>query len=340
MSAHRRLIRQFQILTALSRARRGLTAAEIEAETGISRSTFHRDLDVLRSAGIPIDIAGGRYQFLNARELPTLGLSALQAASLHLARAQLAPIAGTLLLQELDRLLESLAPRMKPRARQLAFHFKDPGKPAPARKVVRTIEQAIASRKRARIEYRAASRGGATTRVHIEPLVVNVAEADPYVRAYCVERQAERTYKLARIVSAELTRERFTERMAPAADSQFANAVKAWSGPNAVVKVRLDASVAWLAREYSLPGQTEYPNPDGSVTVVATVAGLVEVQRRILAWGSAAEVLEPAELRRSTRAELAKALANYDGPGPAKARKEKTTAPLRGSVKQGETRVG
>lgn len=342
MSAHHRLIRQYQIVAALSRSKLGLTAAQLEANTGISRSTLYRDLDVLRSAGIPIDMIEGRYLFLNAKELPSLGLSSLQIASLRLARAQLAPLGGTLLLQEFDRFVASLEPgRRKPNARQLALEFKDSPKPALPPKVVRTIEKALSSRKRACIEYRAASRRGAPTRVHIEPLILSVAEADPYVHAYCVERNAERTYKLARIVSAELTRERFSTRTARASNNgRSPHAVKAWSGPPTLIKVRLDASVAWLAREYPLPGQTEHPNADGSVTLAATVAGLVEAQRRILAWGSAAEVLEPAELRHSTRTELAKALEKYDGPGPAKARNEQSTEAAKGSLKQGETRAG
>lgn len=338
-SAQERLIRQYQILAALSRSKLGLTAAQIEGETGISRSTFHRDLDVLRNAGIPISVQAGRYTFPSARELPPLGLSVLQVASLRLARAQLAPVAGTLLLQELDRFLASLtAPSKRAKAAQTSFSFAEPRKPAPAPRVLRTIEKALSSGRRACIDYRAASRGGVATRINIEPLVVNVAEADPYVHAYCVERQDERTYKLSRIVSAELTREKATYR--PRAGDPFANAIKAWSGASIDIELRLDPHVAWLAREYPLPGQAERANPDGSVTITATVAGLVEAQRRILTWGSAAEVLEPPELRSAVRRELAAALSKYDGPGPARAPRERSTGAARHGVKQGEKRAG
>jgi predicted DNA-binding transcriptional regulator YafY len=190
---------------------------------------------------------------LNASEFPPLGLSELQIASLHLARLQLAPLGGTLLLQELDRFLAATKPqdRQAPR-HQTSFHFAESLKPAPAPRVVRTIEKALASRRRACIEYRAATRAGATTRVHIEPLVVSVAEADPYVRAFCIERNEERTYKLSRIQAAELTRDRATYRPARTAGSPFPGALKAWSGAPHAVEVRLDPSVAWLAREYPL----------------------------------------------------------------------------------------
>lgn len=344
MGAQDRLIRQYQILAAISRARRGLSAAQIEADLGISRSTLYRDLDVLRSAGIPIDLTESRYQILNAREMPPLGLSHLQFASLCFARAQLAPLAGTLLLKELDRFLGSLKPEQK-KPLQLPLDFKEPQKPVFEPKILRIIEKALTSRKRIHIEYRAASRRGAPTHVQIEPLILRVAEADPYVHAYCVERQAERTYKLTRITNAKLTGEPFSSHAVSAlrnGESPYSHSIKAWSGPPTRIKVRLESRVAWLAREYPLPGQTEHPNPDGSVTILATVAGTVEAQRRIFAWGGAAEVLDPPELRDSIRAELATALANYDGPGPVKAprkKEESTEAPGR-SVKQGGTRAG
>jgi predicted DNA-binding transcriptional regulator YafY len=119
--------------------------------------------------------------------------------------------------------------------------------------------------------------------------------------------------------------------------------VKAWSGDLQQVRIRLDSSVAWLAREYPLPGQVEIKNTDGSVTIEATVAGLIEAQRRILAWGSAAEVLAPKQLRKAVRDELAAALGRYDGPGPARAKgasSEKSSRAGKRSLTDRETRVG
>ena len=333
-----RLIRLCEILLLLSRNKLGLRADEIRAETSISRSTFHRELGVLRSAGVPIELREGRYCFLSAPEVPALGLSALQLASLQLARLQLAPLGGTLLLQELDRFLAAFQGSKKASLeRQTSFEFAQSRKPAPEPKVVRAIERALASRRRACIEYH--NRVGTSSRIHIEPLVVNVAEADPYVRAFCVERGDVRTYKLSRIQRVEVTRERATHQPDDAALG-LDGAVKVWSGAPSTIKLRFDAEVARLAREYPLPQQTEHPNPDGSVTIRATVTGLVEIRPRILAWGAAAEVLEPPELREAVRAELASALRKYDGPGPAKAKPEKSKSAARGRLKQGETRAG
>jgi predicted DNA-binding transcriptional regulator YafY len=338
MKTQERLARQWQMLAAISQTRRGLSLVELIALTGTSKPTVHRYLRVLIEAGLPILQESGRYRLRTERELPSLGLNALQIASLHLARMQLGPLQGTPLVAELDKFLSELQPPS-----QQAFRFAPSRKPLPSPDILKTLERAHRYRQRAVIEYRAASRGGTPTTVHIEPLLINVAEGDPYVRAYCVERRQERTYKLTRIGKASLSDAPSTYRPTGQTAQTFAHSVKAWSGEVHRVRLRLDRSVAWLAREYPLPGQTEVKNPDGSLTVEATVAGLVEAQRRILAWGSAAEVLAPRQLRKAVRDELASALRRYDGPGPARAKavpSEKSTQMGKRSLTDRETRVG
>jgi proteasome accessory factor C len=342
MKAQARLARQWQALAAISQSRRGLSISDLMALTGMSKQTVYRDLKILIENGIPLCEESGRYRLLSERELPPLGFNALQIASLQLARQQLAPLQGTPVVVELDRLLSKLREPL-----QQTFRFAPPHKLAPNPSIIKTIERAQRYKKRAAIEYRAASRGGAATTVRIEPLLLNVADGDPYVVAYCVERQQERTYKLTRIIQVTLTEERATYKPKTEPAKAFAHSIKAWSGDPQRVRIRLDPSVAWLAREYPLPGQTEVEAEDGSVTVEATVAGLVEARRCILAWGRNAEVLAPKELRKAVRDELAAALGRYDGPGPARERgqaqlgpSEKSTKGARGSLTDHETGTG
>lgn len=338
MKAQERLARQWQMVAAISQTRRGLSLVELISLTGTSKPTVHRYLKVLVEAGLPILQESGRYRLRTERELPPLGLSALQIASLHLARLQLVPLEGTPLVAELDTFLSALQ-----RPAQQAFRFAPSRKPLPRPDILKTLERAHRYRQRAVIQYRAASRGGTPTTLHIEPLLINVAEGDPYVRAYCVERRQERTYKLTRVETACLSDTPSTYRPAGQPAQTFAHSVKAWSGELHRIRLRLDRSVAWLAREYPLPAQTEVQNADGSLTVEATVAGLVEAQRRILAWGSAAEVLAPKQLRKAVRDELASALGRYDGPGPARTRAsplEKSTQVGKRSLTDRETKVG
>jgi predicted DNA-binding transcriptional regulator YafY len=333
-----RLVRQWQMLAAISRTRQGLSLADLKSTTGASRPTVYRELRVLIEAGLPLQLENGRYRLLTERELPPAGFNALQITALRMARMQLSSLQGTPLVLELDRLLSHLQEPL-----QQSLRFSPSLKPLPPAQILKTIERAQRYRRRAAIEYRAASRGGVPTTVHIEPLLINVSEGDPYVRAYCVERQQERTYKLMRINEATLTDTAATYRPKTQPERAFLSSVKAWSGDLQQISVRLEPSVAWRAREYPLPDQVETKNADGSVTVQATVAGLIEAQRRILAWGSAAEVLAPKQLRKAVRDELAKALGRYDGPGPVRAKSgasEKSTSPAKRGLRDRETGVG
>jgi predicted DNA-binding transcriptional regulator YafY len=294
-------------------------------------------LKFLEEAGVPLatETVNGeaRYRFLRPSELPEMGFSALQIAALRLARHELEPLAGAALVSELDAFLETLRPNEPQQT--LRFAPRSSGQPD----LLKAVDRALHYGRRARIEYRAASRNGASSFVHIEPLLLNVAEGEPYLRAYCVERAAERTYKVARIAQFELTNERATYRPAQAPGEAFARSIKAWSGEVVTVKIRLDPEVAWRAQEYRLmPDQTLEPAPGGSVIVTARVSGIVEATHWVLSWGGAAEALEPPALRRATRAALAKALAKYDGPGPAKAARGKSTELERRRLTNGETR--
>jgi predicted DNA-binding transcriptional regulator YafY len=205
---------------------------------------------------------------------------------------------------------------------------------------LKTVENALNLQRRARIEYRAASRGGAPTSIHIEPLMFKVAEGEPYLRAYCVERAAERTYKVARIARAELTDQAATYRPPRAPAEAFAHSVKAWSDDLTTVRIKLDPDVAWRAQEYPLiPGQTSEHSADGGIIIEARVAGIVEAKRWVLSWGGAAEALEPPELRSATQTELLTALGKYRGPGPAKAAtKRKSTERETSRLANGATR--
>ena len=174
--------------------------------------------------------------------------------------------------------------------------------------------------------------------MRVEPLLLSVAEGDPYLRAFCVDRDAERTYKIARIARAELTKEASTYKPARAPEKAFDDSVKAWTGPATVVKVKLDPNVAWRASEYRLvQNQHVAKQKDGTAIVEARVSGIVEAAQWVLAWGGAAEALEPTELREAVLIELQKAMGKYGGgPGPGTLRKAKSTR----SQPERVTRVG
>lgn len=321
-SSRRVLARQWRLIQELTRSRMGLSIQRLQEATESSRSTVYRDLELLRQAGVPIEpvtVNGeARYRMLRPLELPSLGLNALQISALHLVRAELQGLAGAGFVSELDALLA----RCGPPERQLRFRFaaKAPQADPDRRLMLKDIERALGGRRRARIEYRAAKRHGEPSVHEIEPLLVNVVRGEPYLRAYCLERKDERTYKLNRISRFALLRDAATYEPKEPPQRAFDHSVKAWTGKPAPVQVQLDREVGWLAAEYPLiAGQQVASHTDGRVTITANVAGVAEAMRWVLSWGGAAEAISPPELRDATRVELEKALAKYRGPGVARA---------------------
>lgn len=335
--ARRVLVRQWELVRTLGTRHYGLTVRQLLDLTGTSKPTLYRDLETLRAAGVPLTSSTSsgeaRYRLLRTAELPARDLTSLQIAALHLARAQLEPVAGAAFVEELDLLLAKLRP-VDPQA---SFQFAS-ARPKRHERAVKLVEQAIQTKRRARIDYRAASRGGSTTVVHVEPYFLRVADGETYFRGWCVERGAERTYKLARVAAIALTDEPATHIDRKSPDEVFSRAIKAWSGEPSSVRISLDPDVAWLVDEYPLVAdQRVVKRRDGAVVVEAEVAGIVEAAKWVLSWGGAAEALAPPELRSTVQSELAKALGKYGGPGPAKTRARAGIGRATGRLTRGVT---
>ena len=78
------------------------------------------------------------------------------------------------------------------------------------------------------------------------------------------------------------------------------------------VRLRFTAEAArWVRERQWHPTQRLRERPDGGVEVTLRLTHLAEVKRWALSYGSACEVLEPAELREMIREELLAAQGLY-----------------------------
>lgn len=315
-SARNMLIRQWQILQLLHGRRRGLPPKRLLEETGSSRATLYRDLDMLEQAGVPLlreTVNGEARVSLLGDKLPELTATPLQWDALRLARSYLTPLEGTSLLSELDALLDRNRPK-KPAGAAQAEAPEAPQTPAARHaRSLGVLDAAIAQRKKVRFRYRSAGNAEYRTRT-VDPLMWRLVEEHVYLIAFEPE-VGYRTFKVARMSH--------TERLdADAAvhqvdeDELFRGAVKIWSGPPVDVEIRLSPYATRLLPEYPLSREQEVRTlDDGSAVLRAKVAGTKEVTRWVLHWGAHAEILAPAELREELREELRDALAPYEDDG-------------------------
>ncbi|HEU5090815.1 MAG TPA: WYL domain-containing protein, partial [Roseiflexaceae bacterium] len=186
---------------------------------------------------------------------------------------------------------------------------------------IRTLEiitRAWADRRRVLMRYRAAS--GDITEREVCPYFLEVSRSEPasYMIAYDALRDALRTFKLERIVEAEMLDESYA---IPESFDPYTHLASAWGVvDDAEVEVRLRFSPAVASRVKESTwhhSQRVADLPDGGCEITMQVGGTREMRSWVLGWGAEVEVLAPEHLRRELREHAERMLAMYAEPSPA-----------------------
>jgi proteasome accessory factor B len=127
---------------------------------------------------------------------------------------------------------------------------------------------------------------------------------------HCHLRGGLRTFAPARIESLKLTGQRFQRPKDFTIESALRDSFGVRSGQDQYkVVIRFQKIVADYIREKKWHSSQELRElPTGQVELTMRLSSLIEVQRWILSWAGDAEVLEPAELKKSIH-EAAKKIA-------------------------------
>lgn len=308
------LQRQWQLLAVLHGKRFGLPVRRLVKELGVSRNTLYRYFRTFKRAGVPIDSekrnGEARYRLLGAA-MPPLRPTALQVQGLRLARRLLAPLEGTKLIDQLDTFVS----RNKPAPGETPSIQIPPAQFSSEPAIIRAIEGAMLHGVRVAFTYEPVdSQPGHR---EVDPLTLYVRDGQLYLYAFDVARQAQRTFKVARMSSVEALEEKagpHPEYDGERTFARFAHVAKIWDGPLVDVAVRISPRCARFVTEWPLvPSQELEDLPDGGVVVRASVCGTVEAMRWVLRWGKDAQVIEPADLRASVVSELLGAIQAYTG---------------------------
>ncbi len=304
------LARLWQLVTLLDRSHNGITMTQLQERLGMSRASVYRYLDDLARAGVGVareTVTGETRLRLLGKGLPAITPTPRQLAALHFARQALDAWEGTDVVEQLDALLARWG--CLPQESIAASRRRLAGS-APA--LLRTIETALRDGVRVAIEYQGTN-DTVPRRREVEPVVLHEQKGEVYLLGYDHERTAYRTYKVARITSAQALAQRVSDHSALDPKQAFAKSVKVWrSAELESVVVRLSAGVARYATEYPLSAeQTVEAFGDGSVVVRAKVPGVTEAMRWVLSWGKEAEAIAPQALRDAVRAQVEGAVAGY-----------------------------
>ncbi len=296
-----------------------------------SRSTIYRDINKLRTFGFQVEqekINGEtryRIPFDSLKNWAAMPVG-LQREALALALMTLRQFGRTELYDHLARFAERwrileassmdgawrepLPTANLPRV--LVVQWAEAGAP---QQVMNQVERALRLKRRMRIRYRGTRDSESTWRT-VDPAGLQISQRALYLHAWCLRRNAPRTFKLSRIVECALLEEsaEHAERIHLA--RRVEHAAVAWDGDPVEVAVRMSATVAPFVREYPLhKKQRVVTQRDGSVVVHATVAGLVEATRWVIGWGKEARALSPPALVEAVREELHAAMRLYEPDG-------------------------
>jgi predicted DNA-binding transcriptional regulator YafY len=316
-----RAARYLKIALILRDHPQGIGAQALADRIGVSKRTIYRDLAALDAdADLPIWQEGGRWGLGREAFLPPLALTLHEATTLFLAARMLAKASDehdTELIGAFVKLAQVLPPVLAEHIQATVDAFSTTPRNERFTRVFRILAEAWAQRRVVEIEYDAGvydpARGSRRTRVRplaIEPSALTHAL---YLMGWDESRDAQRTFKVERILSASITPETFdvAEGSAPARDLLRAWDVIADEEPVTVV-VRFSAAVARRAAETRWhPSQELEPQPDGTLIWRGRVSGMREIRIWILGWGSDAEVLAPAELREGVADELRRGAEAY-----------------------------
>ena len=161
------------------------------------------------------------------------------------------------------------------------------------------VRDALAKRRKLSIVYRRGDATAATTRV-VCPYRLILAGPGWYLVAHCDRSNGVRVFRVDRIEDAQMLGEGYAAPAPEALSANLDNGPVFESDAPATLRVRYSPAIARWIRE-RMEGDVE---ADGSYVVEHPLADVDWALRHVLQYGSEAEILEPATVRRAVRDRL------------------------------------
>ncbi|MFT3781277.1 MAG: WYL domain-containing transcriptional regulator [Nibricoccus sp.] len=288
----------------------------------VSRKTIVRDIAFMRDRlDLPIEfdpqINAYRYTHpVNA--FPTVQVTEGELMALLVARRAVEQYQGTPFHKQLEIAFEKLTGGLKDRisfspADELrAVSFKNMGLGKADLAVFNALSSSVLKQQEVEFDYRKPGDSRATRRT-VQPYHLSHRQNLWYLIGHDVERTALRTFALPRIADVRTTKNTFARPQDFSPEKFFSNALGVLGGTgNYDVRIRFTAKVADRVRERIWHDTQELKElPGGGIELSMNLGALPEVESWILSWGADAEVLAPAELRKSVKNTLTQLAKRY-----------------------------
>ncbi len=317
----RRASRLVEIEHRLRKHPQGLTVRELADGLGYSMRTIQRDLNVLESElGAPlVDGTGRRWRLMP-------GSTPIGAVRFTLQEARAVFLAARLLLRHaderdpdavsaLEKLANALPPGLGVHVQLAAEELKQKAPSPGATNVLRLLTQAWTDSRTIIIRYRSGhSREEKSVRLDPHLLEANAELAGTYVVGYSHDHEATRTFKVDRIMEAELTDDHFS----PPDLADLRRQMRLGWGGAVLGEDAFDIALVFTAEVASRvaerhwhPSQTLVPQADGSLRFEVQLPSLLDFVPWVRSWGQSVRVAGPPELRAEIAESLRAAAAQY-----------------------------
>lgn len=313
-------------ITYLLQARKCIPLADFLSELEISKATFKRDLEYLRSrlnASIVFDRFQGGYRFENLEdvqkiELPGLWFTEKEATALVLMHHLLSSLdKGGLIgphIEPLSAIIDGILGQHQASARELRKRIKV--LPMAQRKTsvqsFGELGSALLNRQRLQITYYAKVKNETMQR-EISPQQLIYYRDNWYVDAYCHLRHELRSFAVDGIRSAVILDRKAKEIAENELKDYFGQSYGLFSGKaNKRAKLRFTPEQArWVSNETWHNNQAGYFDGEGYYILEFDYNQDPELVMDILKYGSSVEVLTPGGLRKRVIEEVKKMNAIY-----------------------------
>lgn len=316
----KQILRQLDILRMLQARRYGVSVGELAEEYKVSMRTVQRDLGDLREAGFILDQVQCEdqhvYYHLHKDTGLPLNFPVMEVTAMIFAERAGLCLVGTPFGEHLSsavrRLVQAMPTKVHSFLERAAVAYVPLArghKPyESAREVLENLHEAILERRVCQVSYCSPEAEGAR-HYHIEPLRLLPHRGGLYVISRMPYYDQLITQAVDRFEAVKVTKERFEPPDHLSIDERVSNAFGIISEEPMEVVVRFTKAQAPYIRERIWhPSQKLEELVDGRVVLRLRAGGFYEIQSWVLSFGSAAEVLEPEELRDAVRAEMLGAL--------------------------------
>jgi proteasome accessory factor B len=288
----------------------------------VCRKTIVRDIAFMRDRlNLPIDYDGGvqAYRYTHpVNAFPTVQVTEGELLALLVARRALEQYRGTPFHRQLEIAFEKLAGGLRdkisftPADELRSVSFKNMGIGKADLTAFNALSAAVLRLNEVIFNYRKPGEAQKLPR-RVRPYHLAHRENLWYLIAYDLEREALRTYALPRITDVVITPQTFDRAEDFSVEAFFASALGVMGGDgNHQVVIRFKPEVADLVREREWHESQEMLDlKTGGLELRLQLGALAEIERWVLGWGTAAEVIAPLVLRDKIRATSAALAATY-----------------------------